>query len=177
MGKFLSKKKGNKFELEVSKLISEWFYNDKTKLIRSPTSGANLYKGDIIPNLEKNMDFFQSTRPIRDEMGIFPFVIECKNTQIVDIDTFIFDDEKGFLNKVWNKTCKEAANNKAFPIVICKKNRSKIWMIAEFNTYNYLKADIFDMDINYAINKKGNVDIIIVDFVDFIKNVGFCCLL
>jgi len=64
------KSKGNKYERDTAKKLSNWMFGDPVVLYRHEDSGARkvVYTGDIIP---KSLSKFT--------WRIFPFVIECKN--------------------------------------------------------------------------------------------------
>ena len=53
--------KGKDYERRVAKILSEWW---GSTLHRTPTSGVNIYSGDIV-----------------DDKGQFPFIVECKKNE------------------------------------------------------------------------------------------------
>ena len=53
--------KGKDYERRIAKILSEWW---GSTLHRTPTSGVNIYSGDIV-----------------DDKGQFPFIVECKKNE------------------------------------------------------------------------------------------------
>lgn len=53
--------KGKDYERRIAKLLSKWW---GSTLHRTPTSGVNIYSGDIV-----------------DDKGQFPFIVECKKNE------------------------------------------------------------------------------------------------
>lgn len=90
-----SKAKGNSFELRLSKLLSEWMFNEKDLLWRDSTSGGRkvIYNGDIVPAKVENFPW-----------KYWPFIIEAKYGYKPFIPTFFnFEKIKHWLKKLLNE--------------------------------------------------------------------------
>lgn len=117
------RQKGRILEKLVAQEFGLLFYKDSTSLCANPLSGARIWKGDVIPNSEEKGELFNNTRPVlyKHKGGLFPFVIECKNTESFDMN-LIFSD-KNFIYNVIVKCSEEAEASASIPIVVMKRNR------------------------------------------------------
>jgi hypothetical protein len=108
-----SKRKGNKYENDIAKILGTWMFNDKEALTRSITSGAKktVYTGDIVP---------QKQLP---NLKAFIWHIECKNgykTQIPSFNNFTLIEK-------WLLKCLNETDFNKQPI---------IWLVCRFHGYS-----------------------------------------
>jgi len=122
-----SRRKGNKFENDVAKIIGKWWYNDETALVRTPLSGGHHWAGDIIP---KNDD------------PDFPFCIECKNQEGWSFEQ-LFTAPESQIYQWWKQTVDECPEGKD-PILIFTRNRLPIFIAVEeiIFFYRYIDKDL-----------------------------------
>lgn len=108
-----SKAKGNAFEIKISKLLSQWMFNNPNLLWRESTSGARkiIYNGDIVP--AKIEEYPWKT---------WPFIIECKHGYKDHIPTLMNQDKIRF----WlSKLLSEKNEIQFIPILITKFHNSR----------------------------------------------------
>lgn len=77
--------KGKNYERRIARVLSGWW---GSTLHRTPTSGMNIYSGDIV-----------------DDKGQFPFIVECKKDEEWSLENLF--SQTGRLWKFWN----QAENN------------------------------------------------------------------
>ena len=134
-----SKRKGNKFENEIAKILGEWIFNDQDALTRSITSGAKkiVYGGDIVPQ-----------KPINIKWNFF---IECKNGYENNTPSF----NNFTIVEKWLIKCLTEVDFDKQPI---------IWLICRFHNYSsivitncMLKNLIWKLCINIQHDNMANL--------------------
>jgi Holliday junction resolvase len=103
------KQKGSRFELEIAKLLSEWYGKEKS-FNRAPSSGmwstvhdSNKVPGDIV---------------CPDD---FPFVIECKKREGFKFHK-LFDEDYKDIREWWDQALESATRAGKKPLLIIGKN-------------------------------------------------------
>ena len=157
-----SKSKGNRFELQVAKKLSKWFFNDETVLYRHESSGARKinYVGDIIP---KDIEKFTWKK--------WPFIIEVKSGYKNNIPTFC--GGRKLFNSWIIKLLSEKTEKQFIPILIFQFYRHPIYLMTplifhlcdcelaypiEFNDekiifYEYLFEELLKYDFYQIFNE------------------------
>lgn len=131
MGK-KSKTKGAKYELDVSKLLTEWWGGGKFS--RVPASGGlhwgddQRVAGDIIPPPEAD----------------FPFVVECKKREGWTMEHILLDI--GQPREWWEQVVTDGRRVKLTPLMIFSRNRAKDFVMIPYN------QSIFNMLVSYSNN-------------------------
>lgn len=146
------KAKGNRFELTVAKMLSEW--SGKT-FHRTPQSGALHWDNDkrVVSDIVPPQD-----------MG-FPFSIECKSQEVSwDFDQFITGTSN--IWKFWNQCCRDAMSEKMEPLLVFTKNYRKIYAMIHRVAYNKLGKSFNSV----SVQTLNGVDVVIVDFKEFLDN-------
>ena len=77
--------KGKDYERKIAKILSGWW---GSPLRRTPTSGGNIYSGDIF-----------------DPQGEFPFIVECKKRHQLSFSGLLENDSE--LWKFWKKALED----------------------------------------------------------------------
>lgn len=149
------KRKGNIFENKISKILSNWIFNDKDVLKRHPREATDtIYIGDIIPYKQLN-EFGWNT---------YPFYIQCKSGyKQHSPDFWTFTKVKEWLEEA---VVKIAGNN---------NQQNIIWLIIQFKNRpilfitNYLlNEEILFSDI--CIKTEKNKEYYIYKFNDILKH-------
>lgn len=122
------KEKGNSFEREISKCLSEWIFNDKDALYRDSSSGARkkIYHGDIVP---------QKQLPIK----YWPLFIECKHGYKSNISNF---SNFSLIEEWINKIKKENSHTQTIVFLIVKFHRGRTLLITDMKSNNLHKLSI-----------------------------------
>ena len=150
------KAKGNRFELDVAKMLTEW--SGKT-FHRTPQSGALHWDNDkrVVSDIVPPQD-----------LG-FPFSIECKSQEVPwDFDSLITG--KSILWKFWNQCCRDAISEEMEPLLVFSKNYRKIYSMIRRITYDKLGKNL----ANVCVKTVDGVDVVIVDFNDLLNNLALC---
>ena len=114
-----SKSKGSRFELEIAKVLDDWFYaEEKAKiglervLRRTPLSGGWCKTGDIQidPRVEK-------------EAGLppYPFHTELKKREGWNLEQILLNEKCPIIHEWW-KQCTDEAREGAIPLLIFARN-------------------------------------------------------
>lgn len=148
------KAKGNRFELTVAKMLSEW---SGEKFHRTPQSGALHWDNDK-----------RVVSDIVPPQGIgFPFSIECKSQEVTwDFDTFITGTSP--IWKFWSQCCRDAMSEKMEPLLVFTKNYRKIYVMMNRLVYDSLGKSISRVNIQTV----NGIDVVVLDFKDFLDNVS-----
>lgn len=118
--------KGNKFENQTAKQITEW---TGVEFKRTPMSGGWAKTGDITPKNPK-------------AMIDFPFTIECKNNESFNAGGLIQSAKEGTLPKnvkSWWKQCTDdSKKSKKIPLLVMTKAREPVYVMMFRTTFNGL---------------------------------------
>jgi hypothetical protein len=117
--------KGGEFELQMCKLIAKTFDRDYNKFTpRSPNSGARAtpeWKGDIAK--------------IGDAVTLFPFTVECKNSQDWSFESFFAHPDHSVLYGWYKKVQLEASIGDYNPAVFFKRFGTPAFAMIEWHVY------------------------------------------
>ena len=147
------KAKGNRFELDVAKMLTEW--SGKT-FHRTPQSGALHWDNDkrVVSDIVPPQD-----------LG-FPFSIECKSQEVAwDFDSLITG--KSTIWKFWSQCCNDAHSENMEPLLVFSKNYRKIYAMLQRTTYNKLGKTL----TNVTVQSDAWGDVVIIDFKELLDNV------
>lgn len=149
-----SKAKGNSFEIKLSKLLSQWMFNNPNVLWRDSTSGGRkiIYNGDIIP---AQIDNFSWTT--------WPFIIEAKHGYKEHIPTLMNQKKlKSWLIKLLS----ERTESQYIPILIAQFHNNKAILLTPLllNVYcdiclkilgkDNIYYDFYVYDLKTILNEK-----------------------
>jgi len=162
-----SKQKGNKFELKISRMLTEWITGNKKPDLywRSPGSGSvatlDTQKcivsdicGDIIPVQPEGL-FFTNL-----------FLIEVKDRKSIKIDMVHLLKGKSTIFRYWDKAAQEAENHGREPLFIFKGSNTPNFIM--FNKVTYRKiVQFFGAIHNYLCHE----DLYMCLFDDFLKHI------
>jgi hypothetical protein len=162
------KNKGSAFEREVCRKLTKWATGEEKPEIfwRTSASGAQATMskkkghkskmgGDIMAIDERGMLFTKT------------FYCECKSYKELRVEDFLVGS--GNLFSFWKKCQKEAAEEGKRPLLIFKKNRSKIFVLLygwEIDTYCGFRCTDNIIYINYNLGS----DVALVLFEDFLSD-------
>lgn len=153
------KAKGNRFELDVAKMLTEW--SGKT-FHRTPQSGALHWDNDkrVVSDIVPPQD-----------LG-FPFSIECKSQEVPwDFDSLITG--KSTIWKFWNQCCRDAMSEKMEPLLVFSKNYRKTYAMIYRVAYNKLGKNL----TNVSVQTVEGMDVVIVDFKELLDSLTLSELL
>ena len=143
------KNKGSEFEREICRKLTKWLfgYEKPEKFWRTSASGAKAtmamrrgqatkMHGDIM-SIDREAEFFTNH-----------FYLECRFYQDVDILDML--SAQGLVYKWWFDDCVEKARacNKV-PMLIFKKNRSKVYVMLMLSTNKWLEDIFKPYPLNY----------------------------
>lgn len=153
-----AKRKGNRFENKMSKLISAWMFGDKNVLGRHATSGAqkNVYVGDVVP--VKITNFSWCT---------WPFVIELKNGYKNEIPDFF---SQTIIHKWIDKLFEETTKTQYIPWLIVQFHRKQplLFTTMQLNFWSDIAMTHVHNDniyIFYVYNYKHLMDTVFKDII------------
>jgi len=141
-----SKRKGNNFELKISKELSNWMFDNPTILSRHQTSGAikTAWVGDIVP---------QKQLPVEWD-DFFPLYIECKSGYKEKLPTF-FNFE--IINKWLKKCLLDITDEQNIIFLICQftNMRNILLFTNRLLYYNWILCLNIENVIFYMYNYKN----------------------
>lgn len=164
------KQKGSEFERQVSKDLSKWILNNKSKKIiiwRTKNSGGWHTKRSndgIVDDSGKDIGDICPMEPEAEELFTF-FSIECKFYKEVNLFNFIHGNLKDGLINDYSKILKQAKEKNKDILFILKINRRGTYIISSkmlpltelvyfYNLpgYMYNYNDLFEIKYNTFIN-------------------------
>ena len=108
--------KGSTFERKIAKHLSDWCGYECR---RTPMSGGwSKQSGDITPKHPEDM--------IR-----FKFNIECKNQNILKVQTLFTFPKSTLIKKWWKQCSSEAKANKKYPLLVFTRPQIPIFVMTE----------------------------------------------
>lgn len=127
------KAKGNKYEIKVSREMSQWMFNDPNLLWKDSTSGGRkkIYRGDIVP--AKAHEF---------PWNIWPFLFEVKNGYKDHIPTLMNQNK---LREWLIKLLKELDTCQYIPILISQFHRQTPIFITTLMLNFYCDVSLIQM--------------------------------
>jgi len=158
-----NKAKGNGFEREIAKTLSEWIFNDEYVLGRDPTSGARntvigsnkVYAGDVVP--VKQLP--ESVLP----PGKFPFLLELKTGYKKDIPTVF---QQKIIHTWTKKLISELTEEQKTPIFILRFHYQPTMIVMPFE----LKSLHWEVCFNIPILRRGYLKFYAYPFNQIIKH-------
>jgi len=105
-----AKSKGNKFERDMAKVLSEWWGEEFRRTPLSGGWGEACTTGDIVSVSPKST---------------FPFSVECKRNEAFKFNTFFQDNNTALFNSWWKQCCLDAKKAKKLPLLLTKINRNE----------------------------------------------------
>lgn len=108
-----SKHKGNKYEREIAKWLSDWTGYEFNRVPQS--GGLRWKKADNITS-----DVI-CTDP--DHVNKFPFSIECKSYKEIDFSHVILEKKTSVVDKFWDQAKSDAERGGKLPLLFMKYNR------------------------------------------------------
>lgn len=139
-----SKRKGNKFENDVAKILQSWWFPEKGFVFkRTPVSGGFSSAKD-----------FNVCGDIICSDPEFPFTVECKNNKAVK-GLHDFLNPKSLLSKFWEQSKTEAEESKKFPLLVFHWSNGPVFFVMpclnNLNLKNY-SFPHFEFREEYADN-------------------------
>lgn len=103
-----SKAKGNRYEIKVARIISEWIFGDKNILWKDSTSGGRkiIYKGDVVPANAHEFPW-----------SVWPFLFEAKNGYKTHVPTLMNQNK---VREWLVKLLEEKDENQFIPILVAQ---------------------------------------------------------
>jgi hypothetical protein len=128
-----SKRKGNKFEWDVSKALGKWYYNDENAFVRTPSSGS-------VATFRRDRDL-----PCGDVMQVkytedpFGIEIECKHLKDVELLDLLSKKKSSPLLKAWEQTLGEISR---IPLLIYCANYKPTFCVTTQQGWMFLLSRV-----------------------------------
>jgi hypothetical protein len=119
-----SKSKGNRFERDIAKKLSIWYFQDPDALIRNPGSGSIA----TIRSAQNGSKEAYMGIPAGDIMQIkrhdlpFPFSVEVKHHKVLVLEHLLFEKKNSLIYKFWRQCTRDAGISGKIPLMIFKEN-------------------------------------------------------
>ncbi len=151
----MSRTKGNSFERDIASLFTEKFGGE---FKRTPLSGGWSKKhkeclGDIICPEE------------------FPFIIECKNRETVNLSNIILDEGNSWFLEWWEGLKAMAKSVGKEPLLIMKRNRMSPVCIMDLSKFEDV-VGLYNPSFNFFISNTRKIAMIPLDnFIIIDRNI------
>lgn len=153
MGGAGRRRKGNNFELKISKQLTAWANNPNVKFTRSPGSGSWVsshggLSGDIAGDIATE--------------ALWPFSMELKNHEsFTSLDTLYHSQAN--IQSFWNQNLGDAVRVNKVPMLITHRNRSKAYATLPYSPV--IHKTFLDNNLDYGIfNIRWHHDALDEDF-------------
>ena len=165
------RRKGNNFELKISKQLTAWANDPNVKFTRSPGSGSWVsshggLSGDIAGDIATE--------------ALWPFSMELKNHEsFTSLDTIYHSQAN--IQSFWNQNLGDAVRVGKVPMLITHRNRSKAYATLPYSPIihkdfltNNLDYAIFNIRWHHgALDKDFNTEVITVVLEDLLTTYSY----
>ena len=150
-----SKNKGNDFERQVAKMLSNWA---GVKFMRTPASGA-------IHNFKDKRVVSDIVSPL--SVGNFPFSIECKKVECSWEISAIIEGTSLTIEKHWKQCVDDAAREGLIPLLVFSKNYRNIYGM--MRKVNFLDTKV-ELNCYLEIHRNDGFPLVIFNFASFLAS-------
>lgn len=120
-----SKRKGDRGEREVAKLLGRFFLDDEHSFARFGNEVAGRIPGDVGIFIKDNMSLTLKL------WKVFPFAFEIKNREDWHLHSLLENSKNSTIVQYWKQTVDEAERFKKVPFMILKKNHHPFYGVVD----------------------------------------------
>lgn len=160
-GKVNGKSKGSRFERELAKTFSNWYFGDPDAIVRNATSGAlSTTRGNVgIPSGD--------LQQIKHHENPFPYSVEAKHHKEFKIEHLLFERPRSKVYRAWVQCRRDALKDKKIPLLVFKVNFQASYCVLDIEQFSsVVKLALMKLLKTYCVT--GSVLIVSLD--DFLKS-------